>query len=80
MNDMSNSGYCRLIGGNLSSWNSKTHFIVARSSTSSFELFQLKHLLQELKFCNSVLWNLCVIISQHCIFIQIQIFVRGQNT
>jgi hypothetical protein len=85
----STSGYCVLIGGNLISWKSKKQPVVSRSSTeaeyramahATCELLWLKHLLQDLKFCEQVLWNLCVIISQHCTVLQIQFFMRGLNT
>lgn len=56
----STSGYCVLMGGNLISWKSKKQIVVARSSTEAeyrvvahdtCELLWLKHLLEELKFC-----------------------------
>jgi len=56
----STSGYCVLMGGNLISWRSKKQTVVARSSTeaeyramahATCELLCLKHLLEELKFC-----------------------------
>ena len=56
----STSGYCIFVGGNLISWKSKKHTVVARSSTeaeyramahTTCELVWLKHLPQELHFC-----------------------------
>ena len=55
----STSGYCVFIGGNLVSWKSKKHDIVARSSAEAeframalaiCELIWLRHLFQELRF------------------------------
>ena len=55
----STSGYCVSIGGNLVSWKSKKHAIVAGSSVeaecqamtlATCELIWLRHLLQELRF------------------------------
>jgi len=54
------SGYCIFVGGNLISWKNKKQTVVARSSTeaeyramahATSELVWLKHLLQELSFC-----------------------------
>lgn len=56
----STSGYCILIGVTLISWKSKKRVVVAQSSTKAkyqamahvtCELLWLKHLLQELQFC-----------------------------
>ena len=55
----STSGYCVLVGGNLVSWKSKKHNVVARSSAeaeyramamATCELVWVKQLLKELKF------------------------------
>ena len=55
----STSGYCVFIGGNLVSWKSKKHNVIARSSVeaeyramtlATCELIWLRHLLQELRF------------------------------
>ena len=54
------SGYCIFVGRNLISWKNKKQTVVARSSTeaeyramahATSELVWLKHLLQELSFC-----------------------------
>ena len=59
MFDISTSGYCVSIGGNLISWKSKKQSVVARSSAeakyramalAACELVWLKQLLQELQF------------------------------
>jgi len=53
-------GYCFLMGGNLISWKSKKQIVVTRTSNqaeyrgmarATCELLWLKHLLEELKFC-----------------------------
>ena len=57
----STSGYYVFIGGNLISWKSKKHDVVARSSAkveyramtlATCELIWLKHLLEDLRFRN----------------------------
>ena len=63
----STSRYCVFIGGNLISWKSKKHDVVARSSAeaeyqamalATCELIWLKHLLQELRFGKDEQMNL----------------------
>ena len=60
-------GYCVFIGGNLVSWKSKKHDVIARSSDeaeyramtlATCELIWLRHLLQELRFGKDEQMNL----------------------
>jgi hypothetical protein len=59
----STSGYCIFLGGNLISWKSKQHSVVARSTTEAeframasglCELMWIKMLLTELQLCKSM--------------------------
>lgn len=89
-NRRSTFGYCVLIGGNLVSWKSNKHSLVAQSSVeveyqamtlATCELVWIKQLLRESKF-REIDWMQLLFDNQAALLLshQIQYFMRGKST